>query len=829
PKGEYGRIGLAISKNKPNIIYALVESAKNALYKTEDGGYKWTKINDGEDIGNRPFYYSDIFVDPTNENRVYSLFSLVNWSEDGGKSFNTLLPYSGIHPDHHAWWIHPENGNFMIDGNDGGLNITRDGGKTWRFVENLPVAQYYHINVDMEYPYNVYGGMQDNGTWVGPAYVLRNQGIRNSYWQEVMFGDGFDAMPDADDSRYGYAMSQQGNVGRFDRETGRVNFVKPTHPDADLRVRFNWNAAIAQDPFDNSTIYFGSQFVHKSIDKGKTWEVISSDLTTNDPNKQKQDESGGLTIDATGAENYCTILAIEPSTLEKGVIWAGTDDGKLHLTRDGGKSWTDLTNSVGLPRGAWIPQIRASKFNAGEAYLIVNNYRLFDFKPYLFRTRDYGKTWQNIVSENKVSGYTLSVIQDPVEKKLIFLGTENGLFISIDEGANWTKWTISYPTVSTMDLAIHPREQDLVVGTFGRAAYVLDDIRPLREIAASGGAIQNKKLHVFTPPTAILAETQQPEGARFPGDAFYQGENRSTGAMISYMLNKNTSSTSTVASVAPAKGKKSKGTAANTVSDTVEKKPKSNKTDSVFVMIYDKSGKKTRTLKYKEPEKEGLQRIYWNLDEDGISRPSRRAGGNNRFQPGGVTVLPGEYTVKIKHGEDSASTLIKVENDPRLDMPYEELEAKYKLQKEIESHISILAEAAKRINESLALITDFEKKLKEKKGDEFKDIKEETKQLKDSLNLFLDNIVGPQSEKQGLTRSLTPTVSSYFFMANRYVSSVDGMPGATEERLLNQGKVKLDAIIESIDKFYDTNWKIWRSHIEALDLSPFKEYTPLKK
>ena len=343
PEGELGRIGLAIAHNKPNIVYALVEAKKNALYKSEDGGFTFKKINDKRGIGNRPFYYSDIFVDPENENRLYTVFTYVNVSEDGGKNFTQLMPAygvtNGIHPDHHAWWIHPQDGSFMIDGNDGGLNITHDGGKSWRFIGNLPVAQFYHIAVDNEYPYNVYGGMQDNGSWRGPAYVWRVQGIRNDYWQEISFGDGFDVVPDPNDNRYGWTMSQQGYVDRYDWVTGNNHTVRPTHPDPDVRLRFNWNSAINIDPFNSSTVYFGSQFVHKSMDKGLTWKIISPDLTTNDPEKQKQHESGGLTMDATGAENYTTILVIEPSRLEQNMLWVATDDGQVHYTQNGGESW----------------------------------------------------------------------------------------------------------------------------------------------------------------------------------------------------------------------------------------------------------------------------------------------------------------------------------------------------------------------------------------------------------------------------------------------------------------------------------------------------------
>ena len=266
PKGELGRIGLAIAPSKPNIIYALVEAKKNALYKSTDGGDTWSKITTDKNMGNRPFYYSDIFVDPKNENRIYSLFSLVSKSEDGGKSFKVILPYYGfnsVHPDHHAWYINPDNPNFMIDGNDGGLNITRDGGKTWRFIENLPLAQFYHINIDMQMPYNVYGGMQDNGSWRGPGYAWRQGGIRNAYWEEVVFGDGFDVVPDLEKTHLGYAMWQGGNLERYNLKTGNSQYIKPIHPEG-KELRFHWNAAIAQNPFDKASIYYGSQYVHKS-------------------------------------------------------------------------------------------------------------------------------------------------------------------------------------------------------------------------------------------------------------------------------------------------------------------------------------------------------------------------------------------------------------------------------------------------------------------------------------------------------------------------------------------------------------------------------------
>ena len=314
PDGELGRIGMAFARSMPSRVYAKVEAKKNGLYQSDDGGFKWTLINSKpEEVTDRPFYYQEIYVDPLNENRIYDIHSIITYSEDGGRSFKTMLPYSGIHPDHHAWWIHPTNPDFILDGNDGGIGISRDRGKTWVFDEKIPAGQFYHINVDNEIPYNVMGGMQDNGSWHGPAYSWTNGGIRNYYWNNVGGGDGFDVVPDPDDASWVYSMSQGGSVGRINYKTGERWFIRPVTADTSQKYRFNWNAAIAVDPIDPSIVYYGSQFLHKSTNKGASWNIISGDLTTNNKQQQNQDESGGLTLDITGAENYNTILTIAPS------------------------------------------------------------------------------------------------------------------------------------------------------------------------------------------------------------------------------------------------------------------------------------------------------------------------------------------------------------------------------------------------------------------------------------------------------------------------------------------------------------------------------------
>ncbi len=676
PEGDLGRIGLAVAPSHPNMVYALVENKdKNALYRSTDGGVKWTRISDAEDIGNRPFYYSEIYVDPFREHTIYSLWTLVTKSEDGGRTWKTIARYSDIHPDHHAFWLSPKTPGYLIEGNDGGLNISRDGGESWRFVENLPLAQFYHINVDNQLPYNVYGGMQDNGSWKGPAYHLKG-GIGNSDWTELYFGDGFDVLPHATDPSTVYAMAQEGYLARVNVSNGLKSFIKPVHPDG-KPLRWHWNSPIAADPFNPDALYYGSQHVHYSTDRGTTWNIISPDLTSNNPEKQKYLESGGLTFDVTGAEMHTCLLAIAPSSLQKGLIWTGSDDGTVQVTRDGGKTWTRCSIK-GLPDGAWVPQVRASSVNAGEAWVVVNNYRQGDFNPYLFHTKDFGKTWTNLIPAvpPKGMGHCLSVLHDPAAPSLVYLGTETGLFVSANSGKTWQRWT-GLPVMPVQDLAIQEREGDLVLGTFGRAAWILDDLRPLREAAKAKGRV----LTAYDAPDAYHWIYAESDGIRFQGHAMFQGENRSGGARLSYTLQR----------------------------DTADKELK--KVKWLRVDIYDPSGTRIRRIETKVPTENGLQRWNWNLRSAGTERPSMNRGKReNASDPSyGPEVKPGRYLLVYEFGPHRDSAHVTVHDDPRAPRSDADWIAQHAFSAEVNGQMALLDSAVSRLREAKKRLDVLEK------------------------------------------------------------------------------------------------------------------------
>jgi len=800
PEGNYGRIGLAIARNNPKRVYALVEATKNGLYRSDDGGYTWQLVNsDPRWVTNRPFYFQDIACDPENENRLWLIYQMIAASEDGGKSFEVVIPYNGIHPDHHAFWIHPKNGKFIIEGNDGGIGITRDRGKTWNFDEKIPVGQFYHINADNAIPYNVMGGMQDNGSWHGPAYTWIQGGIKNYYWESLWGGDGFDVMPDPDDNNWVYAMSQGGNVGRYNIKTGETwRAIRPTPPDLHTPLRFNWNAAMAQDPHDNSTIYFGSQFLHKSTNKGASWEIISGDLTTNDSAKIDQRNNGGLSVDITGAENYCTILTIAPSPKEKGVIWVGTDDGNVQLTRDGGKTWINFRGKIpGLPAGAWIPQIRASAYHAGEAFVVANDYRRGDFKPYIFRTTDYGKTWTRLVDEKKVFGYTLTALQDPVEPNLIFVGTEHGLWVSLDNGTSFQQWKNGFPSVSTFDLAIQEREADLVIATFGRSLYILDDIRPLRKLAATKG-VPAKKITVFEAPEAIQAQYRNAPGYEWSTWGLWDAANRARGAAISYFI--------------PVP--ETKGSA------------KKTKTDSVQVKIYNSNNENIRNLQWKADT--GFNRGYWMMDEKGMRHPGAPKPRPNAAEPGGWSVLPGAYKVVIHYGNDADSTTVTVKDDPRIGNRNDIRIAQRQLLQRLRQQAEKLTEGMDRLAEAEEIARKVESQFRDAEGKVADSIRKITKKMQDEIKDIREFISGKQQTRQGYGQVPQITVLNQYQLANAVVAGKPVKPGEQEQRLVRQAEGLIQEAISKINAFFTNDWKKYRQQAESTPVKLFKDYKEIE-
>ncbi len=855
PKGDFGRLGLAISRSTPNRIYALVEAAKNGLYRSDDGGEKWTLVtNDPAIATDRPFYYNEIYVDPKNENRIYKLSAPLSFSEDGGKSFKVLASPDQVHSDHHAFWIHPENPGLIIEGNDGGLAISRDHGKSWTNPEAIPVGQYYHVNVDNEIPYNIYGGLQDNGSWMGPAYTFFAGGIRNSYWQALILADGFDVVPDPENSRYGYAMSQGGNIVRYDKQIGGAAFVKPIGADLKTRLRFNWNTGIALDPFEKSTVYAGSQFLHKSTDKGMTWTVISPDLTLNDPAHQKQDDSGGLTVDATQAENHNTILTIAPSTLQQGVLWVGTDDGTVQLTRDGGKSWANVSSRLpGLPKEAWIAQITASRHKAGEAFVVANAYRMgIDLAPYLYRTTDFGKTWTRLLDGKKAKGYALCFLQDPAEPRLMFAGTEHGLWVSIDEGKTWTQWDNGLPAATPVtDLALQEREADLVIGTFGRSIYVLDNIRPLRKLAATGAKVLDEPLVAFESAEAYQATYRGPQGYGKDAEGIYQAKNRPAGANLTYYIKpKPKASTPSVASVARA-GKKPQNTVTvNTGNKTDEPNsnvmppmpagastvsapgmpvpdPASTKADSVQIRIYDETGRMVRTLKQAPDTALGVQRISWDLTETAVIMPgipgARRFGG----EPTGDPVMPGRYKLVVAYDGAQDSTFVTILPDPRVPFDKKAMMARRALQDRINKNVHQLTAATNRIQEATTATELLLAQLQTKGGKEIEDLRQATKAIQDSLKSVRETLVGKRSERQGFARVYTVTPVLKLQEAGQYVSRRTEAPTQTETQLVEQAEALSREALSKVNTFFSSQWGAYYKKVQAMPLDIIKEYEPI--
>jgi hypothetical protein len=691
-------------------------------------------------------------------------------------------------------------------------------------VATLPLGQYYHVALDNERPYNVYGGMQDNGSWKGPNTTWETTGIRNWDWQEVGFGDGFGTAPIPTDPMTGYAMSQEGYIVRWNLRTGERKDIRPAPPASDEKLRFNWNAAIAIDPFDPNGVYFGSQYVHKSSDRGETWTTISPDLTTNNKDWQHQDKTGGVTPDVTGAENFTTIIALAPSAVDRNVIWAGTDDGRVQVTRDGGKTWTSVEANVkGVPPNTWVPELKASRTDPATAFVVFDDHRRSNWTTYAYHTSDYGKTWTSVVTKD-VQGYALSIEQDPVDSNLLFLGTEFGLWVTTDGGRNWMKWKHGFPTVSVMGLAIHPRENDLVIATHGRAAFVIDDIAPLRTISASTLA---EPLHFFPIPDAQAYTTRQKKGSRFLGDAEFRGENEPYGALLTYSLSGAGLPHPSKEKERELKEKKAQAAApvlrvseAGVPQDipkepvdpkkTEEAKPAEEPSTEVSIEVADASGAVIR--KFKGPAKLGVNRTAWGLQRDAFKQP-KNAGesAEERSARTGPEVPPGDYTVTMKFRDHEAKQTVHVVADPRETFTPDMRKAKYEAILRAGRIQEEASDALERIQKARADIDAISAKVTKDDEKEPDALVKSGKELKEKLAKLERRLWTPPDTK-GIVAD-TDVLSRLSYPLDALQSSWDA-PTAAQLEYVARAERLLRSVLTDLNRLFDEDVAKYREEVK---------------
>lgn len=660
PEGDIGRAAIAVAPSAPENLVAIVESKRTTLLLSTNGGETWKEQSADDNICARPFYFSTLVIDPLNPKRIYRPAFRFSYSEDGGFSWTgggaTSNTY--VHSDMHALWINPKNTSQMYVGTDGGVYMSVDKGNNWIYLNTIPVSQLYHVQIDDRDPYYVYCGMQDNGSWRAPSQSPG--GIENGDWKNVGGGDGFWVQPDAEDHDIVYSEYQGGHIFRFDAHVNQFQDVQPKAGEGDPKLRFNWNTPIVRSPNNKKRIYMASQFLYKSDNRGITWDKISPDLTTNDPNKLKQEESGGLTNDNTSAENHCTIFTIAESPLDVNMIYAGTDDGNLQLTTDGGKTWTNLAGNYaasGVPVQTWVSSIEPSRFDKNVVYVTFENHTYGDMKTYVAKSTDMGKTWK-MFSSDAFKGYAQKIKEDLVSKDLLFLGTEMGLYVSIDGGDNWMQMKGHIPEYALVrDIAIEPKTNDLVIGTHGRGVLIVDDISPLRKINSS---VLNADVAVLpTHPTPISNGHYQ---YFWDSEYGYSAPNSTEDARIVYYLKQRLNS------------------------------------GSVTVQIYDDKG--NFLIDFPGTKRKGLNIVTWNMR----LKPPRVAEGGAKADFGASTTGPlvreGTYKVKIVAGDKTAEGTLQLIVDPKAtttaaerDENYNAVMRTYKMQEDLATLMdSVLAE-----------------------------------------------------------------------------------------------------------------------------------------
>ncbi|MGE0561109.1 MAG: WD40/YVTN/BNR-like repeat-containing protein [Flavobacteriales bacterium] len=655
PAGKLGRIAVAIAPSNSQIVYSVIETEKpekNGLYRSEDGGASWKHLNADFGLVVRPFYFSRIVVDPKNPDVLVKAGLFGSISKDGGKTFKGL---GAMHPDIHDIWFDVNDSEKLFSATDGGLYRSLNQGTTMEQIENLPICQFYHIAVDNQEPYNIYGGLQDNGSWFGPS--ASPGGVEARDWEVIGVGDGFRVYPHPTDPNIMYSEMQGAeNVWRYDAKKRQTRTIQPLPVEGDPKLRFNWNAAMTTSPNKPDRFYVGSQFVHRSDDKGDNWTKISPDLTTNDKTKQQQENSGGLSKDNSGAENHCTIFTIAESPLDAQIIWAGTDDGNVQVTQDDGKTWTNVTPNIkGLPANTWCYHIEASKFGKGTAYAVFDGHTKNDKNAYAFKTTDFGKTWKSIVT-NDVYGFARSLQEDLENENLLFLGTEFGLYVTVDGGLNWSKFTNNMPATAVHYLEMHPKTNDLIMGTHGRGIIIIDDISPLRQIKPE--MLDKDLVFMKTKPTVMFEEST------FGGtstETQFVGQNPNRDAKIIYYL------------------------------------AKRHTFGAMTMKVYDQANKEIATL---APGKQkGINIVTWN----GAMKAPKIATGKT-FSFGGMTpprVKAGKYKVVIEKGKEKYETEVELLYTPNSVFTLEERDLQFKTTMELYKMTEDLAYLVYEIDEIL--------------------------------------------------------------------------------------------------------------------------------
>ncbi len=659
PNDKMGRIGMAVAPSNPDIVYAIIEAKgkSSGFYRSIDRGESWHK--QGSYVSGSPQYYQEIYVDPHDPDRIYSMDTWMNVSNDGGKTFKRIGERYK-HVDNHALWIDPDDTDYLLAGCDGGVYESFDRGKTWNFKANLPITQFYKITADNDAPfYNVYGGTQDNFTLGAPSRTTTVHGIMNSDWVITLGGDGFKPQVDPKDPNIVYSQYQYGGLARFDKASGERVYIQPQPGKGEPALRWNWDSALLISPHSNTRLYYGSNILFRSDDRGNSWKAVSPDLTRQ-MDRNKLPVMGRVqTIDAVAKNRstsfYGTIVALSESSLREGLLYVGTDDGLVQISEDGGRNWRKISRIKDVPDRTYVNCLLASQHDENVVYGAFNNHKMGDFKPYLMKSRDRGATWTSIAGDLPDRGSVYVVVEDHENPNLLFAGTEFGLFTSVNGGKNWIQLKSGLPTIAVRDLEIQKRENDLVVGTFGRGIYILDDYTPLREMAAA----KSNNAQVFPVKKAMMYIQDLPLGLRgkgFLGDGFYVAENPAFGAQISYYLPK---ALKTLKQQREAREKeiiKEGGTPPYPDWDTLRRERRELK-PSVTITIKDDAGNVVRRLKGKTSA--GLHRLTWDLRYP-ASNPTRlgSSGSDNPFRsnPVGPLVVPGNFTVSMSQTVEGVTT-----------------------------------------------------------------------------------------------------------------------------------------------------------------------------